>query len=102
MPVVSGRVSPMVLPSLLADYREEIADQICPTCAARAAEGPLCPEHRAVEAELPALAEAVHQAYAAGNGRGPLHIGSRSRLAPPLEALVIQAIETVDERWASP
>ncbi len=100
-----------MLGALLTEYQEEVREQVCAHCAERAPGGPPCGKGCAVEHELPRLIAEVHEAAAKPAGeptsrcvcglctqRGETDVHCAQR---HLSTLVAQAVETVDQIWAS-
>ncbi len=98
----------------LAEYQKEIREQVCACCVERPPEGPPCAplgKQCGVEMHLPALIDAVHEVQSAS--MGPYLDNNRRKICEHcpllhssdcpcpmdyLAVLVVQAIETVDER----
>jgi hypothetical protein len=108
----------MVAASFVDEYRNEIAEQVCSCCVERLPGGPPCSQlgkRCGVELHLPELIEAIHQVHS-GSIEPYLDMNERSICdycdfrdtdtcpcpMKSLAVLVVQAVETVDERWAGP
>src|SRR4051794_10224628 len=98
----------------LAEYLKEIREQVCARCVERPAGGPPCAavgKECGVEMHLPALIEAIHEVQS--DRIGPYVEHNRLKICQScpllhgsgcpcpmdyLAVLVVQAVETVDER----
>lgn len=101
----------------LAEYLDEIRAQVCSRCIERPPEGPPCAplgKKCGIELHLPQLVDAIHDVHSGllspylDNNRQKVcqfcdHINTDICPCPLryLAALIVEAVETVDERRAS-
>jgi hypothetical protein len=107
----------MLTTSELTEYLDEIREQVCNRCIERPPGGPPCAplgKECGIEMHLPALINAIHQVHSPllapylHHNRGTIcahcsRLGSDICPCPMdyLAALLVEAVETVDERRAS-
>ena len=106
----------MLAEAELAEYLEEIRNEVCSRCVERPEGGPPCAplgKECGVEMHLPQLVEAIHEVYS--DHIGPYLDHNRCKICQHctllhgsncpcpmdyLAVLLVQAVETVDERRA--
>jgi len=104
----------MLTENQLAEYRNEIRDQVCSRCIERPPGGPPClplGKHCGIELHLPQLIDSIHQVHSDSispylehnrkqvcEGCAFLHSSICPCPMDYLSVLLVQAVETVDKR----